>query len=596
MTLLGYDPFLLDALRRHVRRAADSLATIRSGDPLAADAVRVAREVQRLMEFDWLPSIGAVLGDDPLGRPGGADATATSMGRWALPLSADGSAGVQRLDDAAWATTFDDLARRRLELAQLLVDDPEDPAARRALASLDAEISAAAARYAAAAPRDGHVRWFPTALLDASPMAAALVLRHLRLDDRTLAAVAALVLHRWHDGSDHGMRWPDAFAGGDNTADLLFRRLAGRPAAAAAFLERVDPDELLLAAQFDDSVARLLLAGTSPAHVDEATAGSILRPVLEWLQLHGVPSATDGATRSAPAIAAAAITPWLADLGPRASRWGWTYDDGDRALRWLLADPAARAAMTDALAGRADDLSEAPMLEPDGRLDDDVVRDLAGTFAQVQLALRDAEIDDAEADALLARLAVDTAGVAISAAAPSGPIGVAADVGVALLTPVAIDALDRWGIAPSPEGARRRAQLTFGPGDRHRGHGGHRHRRRCGRARRPPARRPRPARPRRARRLDRRVVLAAPGLRPAAHVRRRPRTAHRPGHPQRPARRAVRLRQPALRRPALQLSAFRYGRYGMGTVVVSSRVLPGVTSMISSRVQSPEKVSAIEPV
>jgi hypothetical protein len=30
------------------------------------------------------------------------------------------------------------------------------------------------------------------------------------------------------------------------------------------------------------------------------------------------------------------------------------------------------------------------------------------------------------------------------------------------LAPVAIDALDRWGIAPSPEGARRRAQQTFG--------------------------------------------------------------------------------------------------------------------------------------
>ncbi len=459
MTVLGYDPFLLDALRRHVRRAADSLATIRDDDPLAAEAVRVAREVHRLLELDWLPAISAVLGDDPLCRPG---AIASSTDPWAFPASADGFAGGRRLDDAAWATSFDEYARRRLELAQLLVDDPEDPAARRALAALDAEIAAAAARYTAAAPRDGHVRWFPTAVLDSSPMAAALVLRHLRLDDRTLAAVAALVLHRWHDGSDHGVRWPDAFAGGDNTADVLFRVLVDRPAAAAEFLRRVGPDELLLAAQFDDSVSRLLLVGTSPAQVDEATAGRILRPLLDWLQVHGEPSATDGATRSAPAIVAAAVTPWLADLGPRAARWGWTYDDGDRALRWLLTRPAARAAITDALAARTGDLSEAPLLQPDGRVDDELVRDLAGTFAQVQLALRDAEIDDAEADALLAQLALDTAGVAISAAAPSGPIGIAADVGVALLTPVAIDALDRWGIAPSAEGATRRAQQSFG--------------------------------------------------------------------------------------------------------------------------------------
>ena len=86
-----------------------------------------------------------------------------------------GSTAGPRLDDAAWAATFDGFARRHLDLAQMLVDDPDDTGARRALADLDAEIAAAAARYAAAAPNDGHVRWFPTALLDASPMAAALV-------------------------------------------------------------------------------------------------------------------------------------------------------------------------------------------------------------------------------------------------------------------------------------------------------------------------------------------------------------------------------------------------------------------------------------
>jgi hypothetical protein len=477
MTLLGYDLFLLDALRRQVRRTAGALASVRSDDPLAADAVRAARDAQRLLELGWLPAIGAVLVDDPLGGPGTATVLSTAMTSamtamtsamtamttataWWESSAMGGSAAGPRLDDAAWAATFDGFACRRLDLAQVLVDDPDDTTARRALADLDAEIAAAAARYAAAGPNDGHVRWFPTALLDASPMAAALVLRHLRLDDRTLAAVGSLVMRRWREGSDHGMRWPDAFAGGDNTADLLFRILADRPAAAAAFLERARPDEILLAAQFDDSVARLLIVGTSPAQVDEVTAGRILRPLLEWLQLHGVPSATDGATRSAPAIAAAAVTPWLADLGPRASRWEWTYDDGDRALRWLLGDPAARAAMADGL--QRDDLSDVPMLEPDGRVDGELVRDLAGTFAQVQLALRDAEIAEADADGLLAQLAVNAAGVAITAAAPSGPIGFSAKVGVALLAPVAIDALDRWGIAPSPEGARRRAQQTFG--------------------------------------------------------------------------------------------------------------------------------------
>lgn len=476
MTVFGYDLFLLDVLRRQVRLTTGALASVRSDDPLAAEAVRTVRDVQRLLELDWLPAIGALIVGDPLGgtnRTSGVTGAMTSamidamtgaaavVSSW-WDATADGSTTVPRLDDAAWAAAFDELAARRLDLAQLLVDDPDDPEARRRLAALDAEIAAAAARYAASARHDGHVRWFPTALLDASPMAAALVLRHLHLDDRALAAVGALVMRRWRDGSDHGMRWPDAFAGGDNTADVLFRILAERPAAAAAFLERARPDEILLAAQFDAGVSRLLLVGTSPAQVDEETAGRILRPLLEWLQLHGAPSATDGATRSAPAIAAAAITPWLADLGPRAAEWGWTYDDGDRALRWLLDDPAARTALTNGLAARHDDLRDAPVLEPDGRVDDELVRELAGTFAQVQVALRDADIAAAEADGLLAQLAVDTAGAVVSAAAPTGPIGIASEVGVALFTPVAIDALDRWGIAPSPEGARRRAQQTFG--------------------------------------------------------------------------------------------------------------------------------------
>ncbi len=458
MTVLGYDLLLLDSLRRRVRSAVTQLAAIRSDDPLATAAIHTVREVQRSLESDVLAAVGAVLAGDPLGT-----ASATSGAGWLSALFAPAVApGTQQLDDAAWVAVFDDLAARRLVLGQRLVDDPDDADARAGIASLDRQIADAAMRYAAAAPHDGHVRWFPIALLDTTPLAAALVLRHLELDDRVLAAACALVLHRWREGGDHGELWPDSFTGGDNAADVLFRTLADRPTAATEFLRRVPPDELLLSAQFDDTIARLLLVGTSPDHVDEVTAGEVLRPLLEWLQEHELPAVTDGVTRSAPAVAAAAVAPWLAALGPRAGAWGWTYDDGDNALRWLLDQGDARRAMAGAMTTQQTRLADAPLLDADGRVDDTLLRDLAGSLAQVQVALRDAEIDDAVANRLLAQLAVNTAGIVISAAVPGVGLAMTADIGAALLTPVAMKALDRWGVAPSSEQVRARAQGTFG--------------------------------------------------------------------------------------------------------------------------------------
>jgi hypothetical protein len=458
VNVLGYDLFLLDALRRHIRTAVTGLAAIRSEDPMAASAIGTVRDVQRSLELDVLAAVRAVLAGDPLGTT-----TVPSGAEWPSPFSAPAfEQSTPPLDDTGWACVFDDLATRRLAVARRLVDDPDDADTRADVAALDLRIAEAATRYAATAPHDGHVRWFPTALLDTTPLAAALVLRHLDLDDRVLAAVSALVLHRWREGDDRGGLWPDAFTGGDNTADVLFRMLADRPAAAAEFLRRAPADELLLSAQFDDTVARLLLVGTSPDHVDEASAGEVLRPLLEWLQKHELPAVNDGVTASAPAIAAAAVTPWLEALGPRAGAWGWTYDDGDGALRWLLDDPDARTAMAKAMTIQQTRVVDAPLLEADGRIDDTLLRDLAGSLAQVQVALRDADIDDAVANGLLAQLAVNTAGLAISAAVPGSGLAVAADVGVALLTPAAMSALDRWGLAPSPEHARTQAQATFG--------------------------------------------------------------------------------------------------------------------------------------
>ncbi len=462
MTELGYDLERLDVLRRRVRAAAGLLLELRSADPLAVDAVATIAAVRSRLEHELAPVVTAVLVDDPLGADGAAvDVPATTA-----VLAGAGTGAAPRVPDQVWADTFDELAAERLALQEQLVWDPENPDLLARMADIDRRIADAAHRYAAGAPTDGHVRWFPTALLDASPYAAALVLAHLDLDDlddRALGGLAALVVRRWMDGQDDGARWDDAFAGGDNTADVVFRSLGERPAAATVFLLRARPDEVLRSAQFADSLDALLLAGTDPSRVDEATAGSILRPLLQYLGSHELPVALDGVAEGIPAVMAHAVAPWLADLGPRADRWDWTYEQGDASLRQLLDDRAALASLTAAADDGRRALVTMPWFDDEGRLDDEALRDLASSFAQVQIAVRDAEIDDAIADQLLDRLSLQLAGIAIASVVPGGPMASAsADTALAVLTPAAAAALDRWGVMPSDERIVDEAGARFG--------------------------------------------------------------------------------------------------------------------------------------
>jgi len=462
VSIHGYDLRRLDALRRELRSAGDTLAALRSDDPLATSAMGAIEAARRALEHRWLPDLAEVIGSDPLGRParwGAPHATSWSSGGgwdWFRDRGADEAS----VDHERWAVTFDELAERRMHVQEQLVWDPENAALHLQLAVVDVLIAERSQEYAALGAEHGS-SW-PYALHDATPMAAALVLQHLDLSDGSLARMCDRLLRRWHEGGEHGERFDDWYLGGDNTADIVFRILVERPAAATAFLQRVSPAELFLSAQHDDVVADLLVVGTSPDHVDEATAGQVLQPLLVWLQDHPLPGARDGLTRSAPAVIATAVTPWLADLGPRAEMWGWRYEEGDRALRWLLDDPGALAAITASVGVWQVRLHDTPLLGADGRIDDRVLRDLAGTLAQVQIALRDQEVATAAADALVAQLTVNTAGLAIGAAIPGGGVAVAADVGVGVLTPLAMRALDRWGIAPSVEHASEIAQGTFG--------------------------------------------------------------------------------------------------------------------------------------
>lgn len=455
MSVMAYDPLLVDGLRRRMRTVIDELAAIRSADPAAAGAVASSTSVRRLLEGTWVPALGELLLADPLGR-GASTWSPTSPTSSSTAGTSAGTPG-----DAAWLQEVEDLAARRMEIVELLVWDPENVELRDELDDLDERLRRAAFAYGAPLLCEGS-EWSPTALLDLSPYAAALVLRDLRLDDRTIAVLSSLIVHRWHEGDDHGARWPDAMLGGDNTGDLVFATLAARPAAATEFLLRTPPDELLRSVQFAEHLERLLLAGTSPAEVDETTAGRILRPVLEYLQAHELPAAVDGVVTSAPAVVAAAVGPWLPDLGPRADTWGWSYDDGDRALRWLVRDDEAMAALTTAMQQWQQQITLTPLIDADGRVADGPLRDLAATLAQVQVALRDEEVDRAVQDAFLAELVIGTAGN-VAAATVSGGVSAAAADGVAMALPALANAtLGRWGLIPTEERGREAAQSRFG--------------------------------------------------------------------------------------------------------------------------------------
>ncbi|MFN8020633.1 MAG: hypothetical protein U0Q03_03800 [Acidimicrobiales bacterium] len=470
MSGLAYDLELLEVLRRRLRAASALLHDLRSPDPLADDAVAAVLAARSRLEHQLLPLVTRVLLDDPLGTASPASLPG-AFGPWSPDAMVAGViAGATAVaPDEVWIATFEALAAERLDVQQQLLDAPDDPELLARRDELDRRIADAAAAYAAGAEAtgDGHVRWYPTALLDMSPYAAALVLAHLGpdvLDDRAFGAVASLVVRRWADGREGaGERWDDFWLGGDNTSDLVFRALAERPAAATVFLQRARPDDVLRTAQFGDSVAALLLAGTDPAHVDETTAGAVLRPLLQQLQTRELPAAVDGVATGLAAVLAVAVTPWLADLGPRAGAWDWSYDEGDATLRFLLDDPEALAALTRAIDDGRRVLTTTGWFDSDGRLDDTALHQLAVSFAQVQVAVRDAEIDDAIAAQLMNRLSLEVAGIAISAVVPGGPIASAsADTALALLTPQAAGALDRWGLAPSDDRIRAEAGARFG--------------------------------------------------------------------------------------------------------------------------------------
>ena len=226
MSLVGFDPELLLALRLAVRRAADELLALRCGDPAAADAIATIDMARRDLTDRWEPLVQRVLAS-------GALTDTIWLGGALLDIGLDDDEFEALLADLGLAvptrsTGFDDwsslcrsLGDERMAVAQALVDDPENLDLRRRLDDLDAALVTVAERYAAG-PHDGHVRWWPVLLDSVDPYTAALMLSGLGLDEHQLGTEAARLLGRERDQQPGGVPWSDVFAGGNNAVDLVF--------------------------------------------------------------------------------------------------------------------------------------------------------------------------------------------------------------------------------------------------------------------------------------------------------------------------------------------------------------------------------------
>lgn len=500
MPTLGYDRAQLLALRRRLLAVSERLALIRQPDAAAAEAMAVLGATRRSIDEVWVAAIDRVLVAAPLEHgwhlatdpvtPTGADVgeivdLARRMRAGDLDDLLDDQEGLDHLTrllgeltrdpvllrrfraelggDDPWVRLADALGVERLETAAALVTDPDDVVAADRLRRLDATVAAVAAVYGAG-PHESRRPWYPAALLDMEPYAAALLVRELHLDRDVLAAVCDRILVRW---TERERPWADQSWSGPNTADLLFPVLVERPGAATEFVLRAGdhPEVLFRTTQDESRLEALLLAATDPDRIDAGTAGTAIRPLLDWLDRFRwqISPTDDGAAVGAVATMGVVVAPWLLNFGPRADEWGWSAAAADAALRRLIDDEATAARLVDAMHRWRTRLTDLAVVDDDGRVDDELLHDLATMFAQLQLAFFDEEVDDAVTDQMLTDLVLRAAEAAVAAAVPGGPaVSAATDAGLGMLGPAAVGLLQRAGVIPSLEQRTADARVRLG--------------------------------------------------------------------------------------------------------------------------------------
>lgn len=525
MPYMAFDRENLEALRTAMRRADEQLGSQISCDPLALNVTSAVTRVRQALHQKWLPILDGILQcmalearnpvridptdlqpvwlplymaegwrvvTDPMSPLTVSVAQATALGTsladgdldelldtdaelvWlasVLAIIADDPALTVAFrngfdGDEPWAEVFTQIGAAHGASGQNLAFNPGTIEDQQRIALLVQLMGSLGGIYSSG-PHSGRTGFYPSAIdLIAEPYTAALIVAHVTLNSRMLAAASADILSRWYEEVPDRFVYPDLAGPGPNTADILFAALAADPAAATAFLLRVSarPELLLRTAHDDDNVERLLVAGTNPAHVSAELAGQILVPLIETIGAwsYGSLGVTVRGEDLAP-LMGSALTPWLLQFGPRADEFGWTKGQGDSVLAWLLANGAA-ANLAAGIADWHDRLAAEPLIRDNGTVDIVTLNEMLEMFMQLEIAVRDAEISRAAADRILADAVFYLAETLLpSAARGSVVVGIAADVAMSVAAPAIRSWMEDQGwVPPNAADAGSAAQAKFG--------------------------------------------------------------------------------------------------------------------------------------
>jgi hypothetical protein len=297
--------------------------------------------------------------------------------------------------------------------------------------------------------------------------AGALFAVELPLSDNQLAHIGYDLVKRRYDGETPTI---DFDFPGDNTADVVFRELIGRPEAAATFLGIAAHDEpavIFNGLGHGQLIEELLVAGTSPDVLTEQEAGEVLVPLLQFTHEYGDDMGFmyrygDGFELNAHLVMSSVVAPWLLNITSRDTQWGWTDDEATDVLNWIVADDDAADRLTELSTAYLQHLSSIAIAHPDGSLNITELNDAAGLIAELGNALRLAHIDDAAAARFWADATLLLAGMAVTALGPGGfALGVLKNVGAAAGSPLIDDLLTSVGVFPptAEESERKYNQL-----------------------------------------------------------------------------------------------------------------------------------------
>lgn len=269
------------------------------------------------------------------------------------------------------------------------------------------------------------------------PYAAALVIAQMNAPSAVIGELAVETMSRYVDSfgvvADEPLTWemPDSRYLG--IGDILYPKVAADDAIVANDvvhrLMDLNPATLLHTVRYPTSTTNLIVRATDPAVIDITTAGTTVRRYLDFMLMPtpnvSIPSSHYTAMGSWDAQRgelAPIIAPWLLQFTSRASEWGWSDEEADEMLGWVIDDDAVLGDLL-AHAGR---WSDGAVLADPGD-DPDVVaenlKDAAKMFGELQAFLEKYAIDDARARQAMFDFTVQLIPMAVGRVIGLFPIG-----------------------------------------------------------------------------------------------------------------------------------------------------------------------------